>query len=72
MSRLYKDRIDDETEEQRWPAVGAVQVEPEARAVLLVVHAYREENHGEEIVRTISPRAAEKHEIRRYQKQAID
>jgi uncharacterized DUF497 family protein len=69
---IYKDRIDDETEEQRWHAVGAVQMEPEAAAVLLVVHAYREEYHGEEIIRIISARAAEKHEIRRYQKQAMD
>jgi len=29
--------------------------------VLLVVHAYRENNYGEEIVRIISARRAEKH-----------
>jgi uncharacterized DUF497 family protein len=40
--------------------------------VLLVVHAYREDNDGEEIIRIVSARAAEKHEIRRYQEQAMD
>ena len=67
------DRIDDETGEQRWHAIGAVRIEPgAAAAVLLVVHAYREDDHGEEIIRIISARAAEKHEIRRYQDQAMD
>jgi uncharacterized DUF497 family protein len=40
--------------------------------VLLVVHAYREDDHGEEIIRIISARRAEKHELRRYQEQAMD
>ena len=35
------DRID-ETGEQRWHALGRVQIEPDAAVVLLVVHAYRE------------------------------
>ena len=69
---VYPDRIDAKTQEQRWHAVGAAQTEPEARAVLLVVHAYQEDHHGEEIIRIISARAAEKHEIRRYQEQAMD
>jgi len=69
---VYPDRIDCKTEEQRWHAAGAAQIEPEVRAVLLVVHAYREDNHGEEIIRIISARAAEEHEIRRYQEQAMD
>ena len=47
-------------------------IEPEAATVLLVVHAYRENAYGEEIIRIISARAAEKHEIRRYQEQAMD
>jgi uncharacterized DUF497 family protein len=34
------DRID-ETGEPRWHAIGAVQIEPVADVVLLVVHAYR-------------------------------
>ncbi len=38
-----------------------------AAVVLLVVHIYREEAHGEEITRIISARKAEKNEIRRYQ-----
>ena len=69
---VYPDRIDRNTREQRWHAVGMAQIEPESRAVLLVVHAYREDHYGEEIIRIISARAAEKHEIRRYQEQAVD
>jgi hypothetical protein len=30
--------IDSKTSEQRWYALGAARIEPEARAVLLVVH----------------------------------
>jgi uncharacterized DUF497 family protein len=66
------DRIDGRTGEQRWHGLGAVQIAPGAAAVLLVVHAYREEDNGEEIIRIISARAAEGHEIRRYQEQAMD
>ena len=69
---VYLDRIDSKTEEQRWHAVGAAQIEPEGRAVLLVVHAYREDHYAEKIIRIISARAAEKHEVRRDQEQAID
>jgi len=69
---VYPDRIDQKTEEQRWHSIGAAQIEPEGIAVLLVVHAYREDHYGEEIIRIISARAAEKHEIRRYQEQAMD
>ena len=47
-------------------------IEPDVAIVLLVVHAYREDDHGEEIIRIISARRAEKHEIRRYQEQAMD
>jgi uncharacterized DUF497 family protein len=65
------DRID-ETGERRWHAIGAARIEPEVAVVLLVVHAYREDDHGEEIIRIISARRAEKHEIRRYQEQAMD
>ena len=65
------DRID-ETGEQRWHAIGEVRIEPESAAVLLVVHAYREDCHGEEVIRIISARRAEKHEIRRYQEQEMD
>lgn len=66
------DRIDSVTGEQRWHAIGAVQSETGDVAVLLVVHVYREQNNGEEIIRIISARAAEKHELRRYQEQTID
>ena len=65
------DRID-ETGESRWHAIGAVTIEPTAAVVLLVVHAYREDWHGEEIIRIISARRAEKHEIRRYQEAAME
>ena len=61
------DRID-ETGEWRWHAIGAARIAREVAIVLLVVHAYREDDHGEEIIRIISARRAEKHEIRRYQK----
>jgi len=66
------DRIDSVTGEQRWHAIGAVRNEPDTVGVLLVVHVYREEQNGEEIIRIISARAAETHELRRYQEQAID
>jgi uncharacterized protein len=56
------DRID-ETGEARWRAIGAVQIEPGVGVVLLAVHAYRENRHGEETIRIISARRAEKHEI---------
>ena len=63
------DRVDD-TGEQRWHALGKVHLAPKGAAILLVVHAYREEAYGEEV--GISARRAEKHEIRRYQEQAMD
>ena len=69
---VYPDRIDKRTQEQRWHAIGAARIEPGAGAVLLVVHAYREDYGGEEIIRIISARAAEKHEIRRYQEPGMD
>jgi uncharacterized DUF497 family protein len=40
--------------------------------VLLIVHAYREDHYGEEIIRIVSARAAEEHDIRRYQEQEMD
>jgi uncharacterized protein (DUF4415 family) len=54
---VYPDRIDDETAELPWHAIGNAQIEPEISAVLLVVHAYREDHDGEEIIRIISARA---------------
>src|SRR6267378_660862 len=69
---VYPERLDSKTEEQRWHAIGSAQIELEGPAVLLVVHVYREDYHGEEIIRIISARAAEKHEIRRYRKEALD
>jgi len=65
------DRVDEDGE-QRWLAIGAVSIETGISAVLLVVHAYREDRHGEEIIRIISARRAEKYEQRRYQEQSMD
>ncbi|MCX6631298.1 MAG: BrnT family toxin [Candidatus Solibacter sp.] len=61
---LRKDRVVDG--EQRWHGIGAVR-----KAVLLVVHAYREENsNGEEIIRIVSARKADPRERRIYLEQA--
>jgi hypothetical protein len=65
------DRVD-EAGEQRWHALGTASVYPGIGAVLLLVHAYREGSHGEEIIRIISARRADKHDFRRYQEQAVD
>jgi uncharacterized DUF497 family protein len=64
------DRID-ETGEPRWHAIGEASIGDFA-LVLLVVHAYRERQHGEEIIRIISARKADKHDVRRYQEQKMD
>jgi uncharacterized DUF497 family protein len=66
------DRIDGRTGERRWHAIGAVRLEPGTASVLLVVHAYREDYYGEEIIRIISARKAENHDVRRYQEQEMD
>jgi len=66
------DRIDKQTGEQRWIAIGKAQPVEDAAILLVVAHAYRENIHGEEIIRIISARQAEKHEVRRYQAQALD
>lgn len=59
-----KDRIIEG--EQRWHAIGAAE-----KALLLVVHVYREENeNGEEIIRIISAREANQRERRIYIQQA--
>lgn len=58
--------------ERRWHALGAVSIEEGFSAVLLVVHVYRENRDGEEIIRIISARRADKHELRRYQEQDVD
>ena len=66
------DRIDDHTREQRWIALGMAQPAADAAILLVVAHVYREDGHGEEIIRIISAREAEKRDIRRYQAQALD
>jgi hypothetical protein len=65
------DRVD-EAGEQMWHALGRVRPEPEIDAVLLVAHVYREDLNGEEIIRIISARRADKHDVRRYRAQAVD
>ena len=62
----------DETGEQRWHAIGAARIDRDAAVILVVVHVYREESDGEEIIRIISARKAEKNDIRRYQEQAVE
>jgi len=68
---LSLDRVDD-TGEQRWHAIGAVSLAPGVGDVMVVVHVYREDSHGEEIVRIISARWADNDEYRRYQEQEMD
>jgi uncharacterized protein len=65
------DRIG-EAGEQRWHAIGAVPIGAGKRAVLFVVHVYREEIDGKEIVRIISARRADQHDVKRYQEQEMD
>ena len=65
------DRVD-EGGEQRWHLLGNAILGPGFSAVLLVVHAYREDRNGQEIIRIISARRADKHELRRYQAQTLD
>jgi uncharacterized DUF497 family protein len=61
---LRQDRVVDS--EQRWHAIGVVQ-----KAVLLVVHVYREEeSNGEEVIRIVSAREADPRERRIYLEQA--
>ena len=60
---LRKDRVVEG--EQRWHGIGAVR-----KAVLFVVHVYREEkSNGEEVIRNISPREADPSERRIYLEQ---
>ena len=68
---MGRDRVD-RRGEQRWHAIGAARIEGERAVVLLVVHAYRENLYGEEVIRIISARRAEKHEVRKYQQQRLD
>jgi uncharacterized DUF497 family protein len=69
---LVPDRVDEQTAELRWHAIGKAQLEAGFEAVLLVVHVYREDDNGEEIIRIISARAASKQNIRRYQEQKVE
>ncbi len=62
---LRKDAVIDG--ELRWHAIGTI-----GKAVLLVVHLYREDENGEEIIRIISAREADPRERRVYLEQASD
>jgi uncharacterized DUF497 family protein len=68
---LVKDRVD-EACEQRWHTIGACSLGPGAGDVFTVVHVYREDEDGEEIIRIISARRASPDEYRRYQEQEMD
>lgn len=62
----------DEYGERRWHAIGAISIEPEFGLVVVVVHVYREDHDGEEIIRIIGARAASKSDVRRYREQEVD
>jgi len=47
-------------------------IEPGIGAILMVVHAYREDRDGEEIIRIISARKACEDDVRRYQEHSVD
>ena len=68
---LREDRID-EYGERRWHALGSVRVGRGKAVVLIVVHVYREQTDGEEIIRIISARRANKNDVRRYQEPEVD
>jgi uncharacterized protein len=68
---LRLDRVDDNGE-QRWHVIGAVWLAPGVGDVMTVVHVYRGNSDGEEIVRIISARWASHDEYRRYQEQEMD
>jgi hypothetical protein len=69
---VYRDRIDDQTGEQRWIALGMAQPAADAAILLVVAHVCREDEDDEAIIRIISAREAEKRDVRRYQAQTLD
>lgn len=68
---LRKERIDEESGEQRWHAMGTAQTAQRTAVLLVVVHVYRSKN-GEEIIRIISAREADKRERRIYIQEVAD
>lgn len=69
---LVKDRVD-ENVEQRYHLIGGVELGAGRPALLLLVHVYRKDKeNGEEIVRIISAREANKRERGRYIQQAAE
>jgi uncharacterized DUF497 family protein len=65
---IHLDRIDEETGETRWHALGRAA----GLSVYLVVHTERKQENGKKITRIISARKADKSELRRYLEQATD
>lgn len=65
---LEINRIDEQTGEQRWLAIGRAG----GLAVYTVCHVYRSNYHGEEVIRIISARGASERESRRYFQEAAD
>ncbi|MGH9584238.1 MAG: BrnT family toxin [Bryobacteraceae bacterium] len=68
---LTRDRIGEDGE-QRWHAVGAVLLRSGRAALLLVVYIYRKVQYGEETIRIVSAREADKRDRRIYFQQAAD
>jgi uncharacterized protein len=69
---VHTGHIDDQTGEQRWIVLGMARPAADAAILLVVAHVYREDEYGQEFIRIISAREAEKREIRKYQAQALD
>ncbi len=61
---LRKNRIDEETGEQRWNAIGVASFDDDAAVLLIIVHVYRGTDE-EEIIRIISARKANRQRERR-------
>jgi len=61
----------DEYGEQRWLALGTARIDSDAALIVVVAHVYREDPHGEEIVRIISARRAGNDDVKRYQGQGV-
>jgi uncharacterized DUF497 family protein len=68
---IEPDRVAEDGE-LRWHLFGAISVEIGIPAVLMVVHVYREDRNGEEVIRIISARRADKRDLRRYRAQSVD
>ncbi len=52
--------------------MASARLDSDTALVLMVVHVYREEIDGEQIIRITSARGADKNDVRGYRKQAMD